>query len=134
MRPVLNLRLTLAASACLAASVSPARAQFSPSPNSPFFSGHNPAAIAVGYFNNDTQPDLAVADINGTSVTILLGDGPGNFKAGGTITTGKGPSAIVVADFDGDKCSDIATANLDEGTVTILFGDCQGNFKKPITL
>ncbi|MGA3190023.1 MAG: FG-GAP-like repeat-containing protein [Bryobacteraceae bacterium] len=136
----LNMKPTFLTLALLAA-FSPARAQFSPSPNNPFFSGHNPVAIVAKDFNNDTIPDLAVANQTDNTVTILIGDGLGNFSPANTGFTGNGvfrvgsnPSAIASADFNNDGKPDLAVANINDGTVTVLFGDNAGNFPNRTTL
>jgi hypothetical protein len=38
-------------------------------------------AIAVGDFNGDGKPDLAVVDANSNEVSVLLGNGNGTFEA-----------------------------------------------------
>jgi hypothetical protein len=52
---------------------------FTPAPTSPETVGDAPRSVAVGDFNNDGRPDLAAANFNSHNVTILLGDGTGNF-------------------------------------------------------
>ena len=41
----------------------------------------NPASVAVGDFNGDGKQDLATANFDSSNVSILLGDGAGNFGA-----------------------------------------------------
>jgi hypothetical protein len=101
--------------------------------------GAHPAGIAVGDLNNDGILDLAVANSppnkNGT-VTVLLGNGSGGFKAVGQYAVDNTPLAVTVADFNHDGNLDLAVANLcgnDEscdgaGTVTILLGTGNGLF------
>lgn len=103
-------------------------AQFTPAPNPPFpFPVSSPIALAVGYFNADTLPDLAVANqIDGT-VTLILSNGAGGYTAKPPIPVGTYPSAIAVADFNKDGNQDVAVVNQGDGTVTILLGDGQGN-------
>ena len=40
-----------------------------------------PGSVAVGDFNGDGKQDLAVANVDSDNVSILLGDGAGNFSA-----------------------------------------------------
>src|SRR5438093_1621109 len=46
---------------------------------SPIAVGNNPRSVAVGDFNADGRLDLAVANDGSSSVTILLGQGNGQF-------------------------------------------------------
>ena len=54
----------------------------------------NPRFIATADFNGDTRPDLAVSNIAGGSVTILLGTGGGAFaqETGSPLAVGTSPS------------------------------------------
>jgi hypothetical protein len=83
-----------------------------------------------GDFNGDGKLDLVTAnlvDLIG-SVTILLGDGTGNFMAVSSATVGGNPSTVVVGDFNGDGRLDLAVSNQTPSIVTILLGDGTGNF------
>jgi len=85
--------------------------------------GFEPVSLALGDFNGDGELDLAVADADqyyGNTVSILWGDGTGNFTMGSPFAVGRRPLAIVVGDFNGDGHLDLATANLDDSTVSIL--------------
>src|SRR5262249_42489228 len=46
---------------------------------SPISAGSHPYSVAVGDFNGDGKPDLALANFVSDNVTILLGDGSGGF-------------------------------------------------------
>jgi VCBS repeat protein/putative metal-binding protein/FG-GAP repeat protein len=101
------------------------------------FQGHqvvNPGGgatltLVVGHFNADTMPDLAVA--NSCGVSILLGNGNGNFTYTG-VFYGSSPNAcpygLVVGDFNGDGKKDLATANELDNSVSILLGSGVGTF------
>ena len=42
--------------------------------------GLMPASVAVGDFNGDGKPDLAVTNSGSASVSVLLGNGDGTFR------------------------------------------------------
>ena len=96
-------------------------------------------SVAVGDFNNDGNLDLAVADSYTGTVTLLKGDGAGNFTPfpGSPVAVGSGsssePFAVAVGDFNGDGNLDLAVANLGDGTVAILLGDGTGEFSPAAT-
>jgi hypothetical protein len=84
--------------------------------------------LAVGDFNGDGKLDLAVADLIGNTVSILLGDGRGNFTLVSSPTVGAYPESVAVGDFNGDGKLDLAVADFLGNTVSILLGDGTGNF------
>src|SRR5712691_7499054 len=59
-------------------------------------------SVAVGDFDGDGKPDLAVANLNGTNVSIFLGNGDGTFRAATTFGAGIGPNSVEVGDFNRD--------------------------------
>jgi len=99
-------------------------------PSSPFGLSSGVSSLAVGDFNGDGKPDLAVASSGlqggAAAVTILLGNGDGTFTPSGSPIPGGG--AIVVADFNGDGKLDLAVANNGNNNVSILLGNGDGTF------
>jgi hypothetical protein len=86
----------------------------------------------VGDFNGDGNLDLAVADLEANSVSVLLGDGTGHFGPTSFIpkpvAVGSGPTSIAVGDFNSDGKLDLAVTNANDNTVTILLGNGDGTF------
>ena len=97
-------------------------------PAATFIAGGAPAFIAVGDFNGDGKQDLAVADSGADKVSILLGDGAGNFSAPTNFAAGSGPMSVAVGDFNGDGNQDLAVADNFSSNMSILLGDGTGNF------
>jgi hypothetical protein len=96
--------------------------------------GTYPIFIAVGDFNGDGIPDLAVANANSDTVTVLLGNGDGTFTATtASPATGGCPDSIAVGDFNGDGIPDLAVAHLCSETVTVLLGNGDGTFTATAT-
>jgi hypothetical protein len=69
-----------------------------------------------------------VANSGGSTVSILLGDGTGNFSLASSPATGSVPFSVAVGDFNGDGKLDLAVANYGSNTISILLGDGKGNF------
>ncbi len=112
-----------------------ATGNFSQPPTSPETAGPAPLSVTAAKLNSDANFDLAVTDFVSSSVSILLGDGNGNFTPAATSPeTSDGTSNSVAAgNFNGDANTDLATANLDGGDVTILLGSASGDFTEPGT-
>jgi len=92
--------------------------------------GAFPASLAVADFNGDGKPDLAIANFGDDSVTVLLGNGAGQFvpAPGSPFAVGSEPVSVAVGDFNGDSVTDLAVANSGDNTVTVLLGIGTGGF------
>ncbi|HEV2348299.1 MAG TPA: choice-of-anchor D domain-containing protein [Terriglobia bacterium] len=91
--------------------------------------GTSPETVAVGDFNGDGKPDLAVPNSGSNTISILLGNGNGTFTAAATSpATGSTPFQAAVGDFNGDGKLDLAVANFGSNTLTILLGNGDGTF------
>ncbi|MGO9305894.1 MAG: FG-GAP-like repeat-containing protein [Candidatus Korobacteraceae bacterium] len=89
--------------------------------------GKGPYSVAVGDFNGDGIPDLAVANYFDTTVTILLGNGDGTFTATAVSPQVDDPIALAVGDFNDDGKADLAVT-YGYGAVMILLGNGDGTF------
>jgi hypothetical protein len=95
----------------------------------PFFvntGGISSFQSVVGDFNGDGHLDLAVTTLQGLS--IVLGDGQGNFGAPQLFSVGNFLEGIVAADFDGDHKLDLAVTANDTNQVLVMHGAGDGTF------
>ena len=95
-------------------------------------SGWNASTVAVGDFNADGKPDIAVANANAPSTAVLLGNGDGSFQEyfvpygdGQLLLAGQ---YLAVGDFNGDGRSDIASANFWGAVVHVGLANADGTF------
>jgi len=95
-------------------------------PKTDFMTGAGPLSIALGDFNGDGSPDLVT--VNGTTASVLLGNGSGGFTARTEFATGSGSVSVTVGDFNGDGSEDLATANQSASTTSVLLGNGSGGF------
>lgn len=96
--------------------------------------GLSPAHVAARDFNGDGKLDLAVANSanGGNNVSILLGDGAGNFGTATAYAAGTSPSFIGSGDFNSDNKIDLAVlAHGGAQNISILLGDGAGAFAAP---
>lgn len=101
-----------------------------------YATGTGPAGVAVGDFNGDSKPDLAVTyatDSSNNSVSILLGNGDGSFGTATNFPAGSGPAGIVATAFAGTNI-DLAVADEAGNNVDVLIGNGDGTFVAPISL
>jgi hypothetical protein len=91
-----------------------------------FAVGTTPYALAISDLDNDGKLDIAVANYNGSNVSILR-----NTATSGTISssslasqfalsTGSNPSDVAIFDVDGDGRSEIVTANYGGTNISII--------------
>jgi hypothetical protein len=102
--------------------------------------GAGSVSIAIGDFNGDGIPDLAVANACGRdnlclgrtpgTVSILLGVGNGTFQSQVDYWAGYDTLSVAVADFNGDGKLDLTVANLFDSTIGVLPGNGDGTFQK----
>jgi hypothetical protein len=90
------------------------------------------SGFAVGDFNNDGKPDLAVVNDGSNNVSILLGNGDGTFQGAMNFPTEAGPSFVVAADFNGDGKSDLAIVYSGSNNISVLLGNGDGTFLVPV--
>lgn len=95
----------------------------------------DPAAIVIADLNGDSKVDLATANSNTGTVSVLLGNGDGSFTTGTHFTTSgtftSSPRTLAIADVNGDGTLDLATANYASNNLSVLLGNGDGTFAAP---
>ncbi|MBJ6362888.1 FG-GAP-like repeat-containing protein [Paenibacillus sp. GCM10012307] len=96
--------------------------------------GSIPYSLAVGDFNQDGRPDIAVASANPNQVSVLLNKGDMTFESrvAGSFPAGQVPVSVAVGDFNGDGNLDLAAAIPFYNRVSVLEGDGAGDFAAAI--
>lgn len=82
-------------------------------------------AIAVGDFDRDSKPDLAIR--SGAGLVVLRGNGDGSFVTGARYDIGG--SDVIASDLDRDGDVDLAVAN---GAIVLMFGNGDGTFGRDV--
>ena len=90
-----------------------------------------PVSVATGDFNSDGKLDVATANADSASVSILLGTGGGMFAPATNISVGAFAYAVATADFNGDGKLDLAVAGRNANAVFVLLGNGAGGFSAP---
>ena len=88
-----------------------------------------PAFVVSSDFNQDGNLDLAVANFDNGTTSILLGDGQGDFTET-VLSNGDfaAPNTIALGDVNNDNNIDILVVNNRISTVSIFLGQGDGNF------
>ena len=111
-------------------------------PETTFSVGNNPVALAAAAYSGGTLPDLAVANENDNTISILLNQDNGNFvaQANSPFTLAKGetgPVSIAAGTFGNTAVNsngvtvspeDLVIANSTSNNVTVLLGNGDGTF------
>jgi len=90
--------------------------------------GAYPQSVVAEDFNNDGNSDLATANANDSTLSVLLGDG----QAATRLAVGTYPRSLAVANFNNDSNPDLMFN--DGSAVGVLLGNGGGTFQMPVTL
>jgi hypothetical protein len=113
------------------------KTEFEEAKGSPFPAGHSVNDVAIGDFNNNGNLDLAFANHERKYLTVLLGDGHGNFAASPRspfpVEVIPHTHGIATGDFNNDRRLDVVTDSWGNDQIEVLFGDSITGFKIPGT-
>src|SRR5215212_1971694 len=73
-----------------------------------YATGTSPWSVAVGDFNRDGNPDLAVVNYGLNTVSVRLGSSSGSFGAATSYAVQAGPMSVAIGDFNRDGSPDLA--------------------------
>ena len=92
--------------------------------------GVGPIDIEAADLNEDTLPDLVVANFggNGADVSLFINDGAGSFLEQQTFGAGPNTVSIAVADLNNDTHLDLAAVSFLNNVLCVLTGDGLGGF------
>jgi Calx-beta domain/Bacterial Ig-like domain (group 3)/FG-GAP-like repeat/Domain of unknown function (DUF4214) len=106
-----------------------------------YSAGSSPQGIAVGDFNGDHKPDVAIIESAAAGATdgsamIYLNDGTGALTlVGQAPDVGLSPTSVTAADLDGDGKDDLVVTNNNgfSSTVSVLISSGSGDFNTKVS-
>ena len=94
-------------------------------------SGRFGADVALGDFDGDGHPDIALATWGTNNVNLHLGRGDGTFEAQRSIEYGgHGLYRVLAADLDRDGALDLVLGDIHRTGLAVLYGDGRGDFPR----
>jgi FG-GAP-like repeat len=94
-----------------------------------YATGEWPVSVVLRDLNGDGKLDVATANRDGKSVSVLLNKGDGRLRRRHNYATAKTPESIASADLNGDGKPDLVTANRVAGTVSVLLNRGDGSLQ-----
>lgn len=88
-----------------------------------------PHSVALGDFNGDHAPDIAVANEGTNTVGVLLNDGKGGFGTMKTYATSSEPYWVTAADLRHDGKTDLVVTGWYYSVASVLLGNGDGTFQ-----
>ena len=90
--------------------------------------GNVPSPSETADFDRDGLSDIATANTQGSTLSVLLGNGDGTYGPAQTLSVPGSPRGLAVLDVDGDGDADLASAQYTSGNVSIFLNDGAGVF------
>jgi hypothetical protein len=102
-----------------------------------YATGASPFTMIASDLRNNGHVDLITVNMpNGIdqpgTVSVLLGNGNGTFKAHVDYSVGDYPEGVVAGDFNDDGKVDLAIPNRFDNTISILYGTGSGTFQPQV--
>ena len=90
-----------------------------------FTTGSGTFSVAIRDLNGDGKPDIAAANGNSNTVSVLLnttttGSATPTFSAKTDFSTGPHPTSVAIGDFNGDGKPDMVVTNADSTSVSVF--------------
>ncbi len=97
----------------------------------------SPVGLKAADLNADGRIDVVTANVDHTTIGVLLGNGDGSFQPQMSFRAGRRPFNLDVGDLNGDGRLDVAVSNLTGGLAqgpfaSVLFGNGDGSFQAPV--
>ena len=102
--------------------------------------GYSPVSIAAGALAPKGHTDIIVLNRCGSdascqssgTVSILHGDGAGNFTAGKTVSAGMNPGSLALGALTGSGALDLVISRTGANSLAVLRGTGDGTFQSPV--
>ena len=92
----------------------------------------DPHMVAMGDLNGDGAVDLAVVNMNGENVSILLNRGNGSLASANNYEIGDLPGSVALGDLDNDGSLDLAVTVSGENQIAVLLNQGNGTFQNAV--
>jgi len=90
--------------------------------------GNGPTSVAVADLNGDGKADLAVANGDSASVSVVFNRGDGSFASRQDYGAGEDPASVAIADLNGDGAPDLVTES--SNLISVLLNLGNGRFQQ----
>lgn len=92
-----------------------------------------PENLAAADLDGDGDLDVVSSNIDGDSISVLLGAGDGSLGAPTHYAVGDNPRTVTIADLDGDGAQDVVVVNRFDDNVSVLLGNGDGTLGANVT-